>query len=196
LPQKEHVTGVILAGGRSTRFGSNKLEARVDGVAMLHRVVAAMEEVVSEIHVSVGSSTEMSDIVKSTGCGIIEDEIQGIGPIGGLMTAMRRLDSEWILLVAGDMPHLTSDTLRGLISQLPSWEGDAIVAVDPEGRVHPLAGCYRSSVLPNVEQCVREKKFAMMTLISTLRNVRYVTFPSKTLRNMNRLEDMGTGSFT
>ena len=197
------LAGVVLAGGESKRFGSDKLAVEIDGVAMLHRVIRAVKVVVPDVYVSIGSTAISADVVRSSGCPVIRDEMPGLGPIGGLYSVIRQLDYDWILVVAGDMPFMTSECLTSLISktetqtqtQTETENCDAIVATDHGGRLHPLVGCYASSTLPKIEECISAKKYAMKALISSLDNVRYVTFGDKTLRNMNRLEDIRTGSF-
>jgi len=195
------VTAVILAGGEGRRFGSDKLLAEVDGVEMLLRVIKAAKEAVSEVYISMGSAESstprLSGLIETTGLEVIRDDIHGIGPIGGLYTAFRQLDSEWVLLVAGDMPFLTSECLLALIAET-SPDVDAVVAREPSGRLHPVAGCYRSSVMPDIESCLEQGDFAMRSLILGLNSVRYVTFRRNTLRNVNRpgdLQDLHALSF-
>lgn len=187
------VVAVVLAGGRGRRFGSDKLAVEVDGVAMLIRVIDAARQAVSEVYISVGPSDSptlrSNALIEATGLDVIRDEIPGLGPIGGLYTAFLRLDAEWVLLVAGDMPFLTTECLLELIAEISS-DVDAVVARDPAGRLHPAAACYRSSVLPDIECCLEHGDFTMRTLISNLNNVLYVTFGLDTLRNVNRPDDL------
>lgn len=193
MTQSHPVVAVVLAGGRGRRFGSDKLVTEVDGVAMLLRVIDAARGAVSEVYISVGSSNSASSrsyaLIEATGLEVIRDEIPAVGPIGGLYTAFRRLHAEWVLLVAGDMPFLTSKCLLELVAETSS-DVDAVVAREPDGRLHPVAACYRSSVLPNIESCLQHGDFTMRTLISSLNNVRYVTFRVDTLRNVNRPDDL------
>ena len=148
---------------------------------------------VSEVYISVGSSDSSTPrskaLIEATGLEVIRDEIPRVGPIGGLYTAFRQLDAEWVLLVAGDMPFLTSECLLELMAET-SPDVDAVVAREPGGRLYPVVGCYQSSVLPNIESCLEHGDFAMKNLISGLNNVRHVTFRPDILRNVNRPDDL------
>lgn len=211
MSKSRGTAAIVLAGGLSRRFGSDKLSTEIDGVAMLHRVVEAAKGAVSEVYISVGSgdgsrppdrsqdsspdsSTGRSfgvsnDLVEAAGLPVLRDEIAGVGPIGGLYTAFRQVEVEWVLVVAGDMPFLTPGCLLELMAEA-SQDVDAVVARGPDGRIHPLLACYRSSILPTIERCLKGRSFAMKTLISNLRRVRYVTFQDDTLRNVNRPKDL------
>jgi molybdopterin-guanine dinucleotide biosynthesis protein A len=181
------MTGIVLAGGRSRRFGPDKLLVPVeDGRPMALKALAVVESVLSNVYLSVSSASHPWDLPADK---LIVDLHDGLGPMGGLHSAMSALEAGYFLVVAGDMPNLTTGILRELVEHTRP-DVDATVAVDSRGRLHPLLGIYRISVLPALEMCLLEEQRSMRHLLSLLKTVAYVTFPDDVLLNVNRPADL------
>ncbi|MFC2085598.1 molybdenum cofactor guanylyltransferase [Bacteroidota bacterium] len=187
--QSRSPVALILAGGGSKRFGSNKLVVETGGKTILQHAVEAASGVVPELYLSVGAAGHSILAAASVDLPVVYDEIPDIGPLGGLHAAFSKLDAEWILLVAGDMPRVTAPTLQTIVAARATYL-DAVIAKDPDGRVHPLLGCYRSSVQAHVVDQINRKNYSMKGLISRLKRVRYITFPLDVVQNVNRPDDL------
>jgi molybdopterin-guanine dinucleotide biosynthesis protein A len=116
------VAGVVLAGGRSRRFGRPKLDAEVDGQTLLDRAIEAVAEVASTVVVALGPSGSVA-IRASIERPLIltRDPIAGAGPLAGVATALQvALDGghDRAIVVAGDMPWLASAVLRAMLAAL------------------------------------------------------------------------------
>ena len=124
---------IVLAGGRSRRFGGNKLKARIDQKTILELLIGYLPK--SKIIV-VGEETELANLC------VREEPLFG-GPLAGILTAMPYVDSELVAIIAGDMPFAPL-----LIEQLiPSLKKDGVLPLDSEGVPQPLAAIYKSSAL-------------------------------------------------
>jgi len=113
---------VVLAGGRSSRFGSDKSRARLGGVSLLERVRSILRDVVSEVFVIGGDTSE-----------IAEPE-PGAGPLQALIAALRearRRDATGVIAVACDLPLFDVASARRLARPLTD---------DSVGRVPRVAG--------------------------------------------------------
>lgn len=181
-------TAVVLAGGASTRFGSDKTAALVDGVTLLDRVIGVARTVADDVLVvgprapgsprplsgtgagagapaSSGSPAEVSEVCRQ----IVEPEPRR-GPLGGLAHGLAHVDSPVVLVLAADHPHLQPELLRSLIARLA--DGDATVdAVVPmrDGRPEPLVAAYRTDVGPVAEQVLADGGRSMRALLDRLR---------------------------
>lgn len=138
------VTGLVLAGGASRRFGEDKARYLVDGASMIERVVRAVSEVVHPVRISIGGDTEPFQLELEH----VRDLTPDAGPLGGLQAGLRRGERRWLLVVACDLPFLTSDVLTSLLDARTS-EADATVARTPEDaciRIAPaiIAACCAS----------------------------------------------------
>lgn len=123
---------IVLAGGRSRRFGSDKLAARLaDGRSVLAHAVAAVETVVDELVVVVAPEASRPEGLPARAVIVADPESDG-GPLVGLGAGLAAIADDVILVVGGDMPALDPSVLRLLraaIGDDPSVEA-ARLAVD------------------------------------------------------------------
>lgn len=138
--------GAVLAGGEGRRFGEPKAQAEVGGIPMVDRAVATLREVVDEVVVV--TSRPMAHPPAP----VVEDRVEGRGPLGGLEAALRAARDggfDGVLLVACDLPLLTPELLRRVTSAL---DGHPAAAPQREaGGVEPLCAAYGVATLPEVE---------------------------------------------
>jgi selenocysteine-specific elongation factor len=136
------VTGIVLAGGRSTRFGGDKLTAEVGGRPLLHLAIIAVAAEVDEIVVVVGADAPapaLPDVPVPVV--VARDAIAGQGPLGGLSAGIAAAAHPAALLVGGDQPALQPALLRELLRRLGTDTGGPpldVVGVEEEGRLRPL----------------------------------------------------------
>jgi molybdopterin-guanine dinucleotide biosynthesis protein A len=103
------VLGVVLAGGASTRMGSDKALIEIDGRPMIGHVINALREVCTDLLI-VGRDGKLNGIP----C-VPDDHAGRLGPAAGVATALRVADGRAVLVVAVDQPFLRSETLRKLV---------------------------------------------------------------------------------
>src|SRR5512142_2916527 len=103
--------GFVLAGGRSSRMGQDKALLPWKGSTLI-------ESVAREVFNAAGSVTLIGSPERygSLGFPVISDKIQGCGPLGGLHAALSVTTAEWNILVACDMPAVTSELLKELLA--------------------------------------------------------------------------------
>jgi molybdopterin-guanine dinucleotide biosynthesis protein A len=126
------VSVVILAGGRSSRFGRDKLAEPIDGRTLLGRVIDAVRPVASEIIVvaAPGATPVVPDDVR-----IVHDPVAFEGPLVGARTGVAAASQPLVLLVGGDMPGLLGAVLDSMVRALGSAEA---VVLEHDGRRRPL----------------------------------------------------------
>jgi len=137
MTERLRATAIVLAGGRSTRFGRDKLSAELDGVPLLHHAVRAVAGVCDEVLVVAAPSglsvTLPHDLVPPPTT-VRDAEPQG-GPLVALELASRTATHGRLLLVGGDMPELAPAVLRRLLAWPAGREGACLVA---DGWPRPL----------------------------------------------------------
>ena len=139
------VSGIVLAGGRSSRFGTDKLAARFGDSSLLERAVAAVAAVASEVVVVLAPGDER--LLPATTVPVrraVDPEPFG-GPLVGLLAGLEAAREPVAVVVGGDMPTLAPDVLRLLIRALSAREGsrDAAVLVQ-RGDARPLPCAVRN----------------------------------------------------
>jgi FdhD protein len=156
------VTGVILAGGGSRRMGSDKALLPYQGGRFIEAIHRRMEELFEEVIVAAGE-TGRYDFLP---CRRVPDLIPGMGALGGIHAALRHSGSERIFVVACDMPHLKQDLIRHLCSL--AEEADVVVP-EGDGGLEPLHAVYRKSVLPAVEEALRDGQCRVVSFFDRVR---------------------------
>ena len=108
---RDQIVGVVLAGGRSSRFGSNKALYVHEGQTLLSRAVQMLIPLCGKVYIS-GECPDYQCL--NIEC--IPDAINGIGPLGGMYSAMLHISSPYYLFVSCDMPYMTSVYAKQLLS--------------------------------------------------------------------------------
>jgi molybdopterin-guanine dinucleotide biosynthesis protein A len=129
------LTGVLLVGGASARFGSPKALALFRGETLAERGHRLLAEVCDEVLV-VGKARELPGLPFP----VVDDGTEERAPIHGLVAGLRRAAHETVVALPVDVPLITPDALRAL------GEAGAV----PSQRV-PLPGAYPRSLLPALE---------------------------------------------
>jgi molybdopterin-guanine dinucleotide biosynthesis protein A len=118
------IAGIVLAGGSSTRFGSDKLRATYRGRPLLHHAIARVEAVSEDVVVVMGPAADGRELPPSAR--LAHDSTEGEGPLAGLHAGLlAAVRSDIAVVVAGDMPDVPASVLGALIDVLRSSEHDA-----------------------------------------------------------------------
>lgn len=114
------VTAIVLAGGRSTRFGSDKLAALVAGRPLLHRAIHAVADVADEVVVVLAPGAPVPTLPERLAprITIARDAVARAGPLAGLAAGLAAATHPRALLVAGDQPFLRVAVLGALLDEL------------------------------------------------------------------------------
>jgi molybdopterin-guanine dinucleotide biosynthesis protein A len=133
------VTGVVLAGGRSSRFGRNKLLEPYGGTPMLHRVVVRLAEVCGEVVVVIAPAADEPPMPLGVDVRFARDAVEGDGPLAGTHAGLLDVRTPYALLCAGDMPDLQTAVLLEMLRVADEIaDGADGVALLDDRRVRPL----------------------------------------------------------
>ncbi|HEY6001068.1 MAG TPA: molybdenum cofactor guanylyltransferase [bacterium] len=160
-------SAAVLAGGRSSRMGSNKALLEVGGRAMLARTAELLRPLVDDLFVSANDPAPYADL----GLRVVPDVHRDVGAIGGIHAAIAAAAHPVVLCVACDMPHLAPAVLELLLGA--DAEGaDALVPL-VGGRPEPLLALYCRGALPGFERAIRGGRLRVVDALEGLR-VRHV----------------------
>jgi len=129
--------GFVLAGGRSSRMGSDK-------ALLPFRQGTLLQYVAAQVKAATGNITLVGDPARYSNFGylVIADIFVGCGPLAGIHSALHRSTAEWNLIVACDMPEINVDFLRQLVERAQGGTADAVIP-ESEGLPQPLCAAYR-----------------------------------------------------
>ena len=133
------VAGIVLAGGSSTRFGSDKLRAPYRGRPLFHHAIEHVTEVSEDVVVVMAPTAEAHDL--PGGARLAHDSTEGEGPLAGLHAGLLAVvRSDVAIVVAGDMPDVPVAVLRVLIEAVePGGRAAAALAVGGTPSPVPVA---------------------------------------------------------
>jgi molybdopterin-guanine dinucleotide biosynthesis protein A len=124
---------VVLTGGKSKRFGSDKSHALINNRTLLEYVTDGLDDLII-----VGPETSIPAFY-------IQEEPLGGGPVLAIGAALKHVDSDLVAIFATDMPFAP----RVIPQLLQALINDAALPIDCEGFAQPLAGIYRTEPLQN-----------------------------------------------
>ena len=175
--------GFVLAGGGSTRMGQDKALLPYRGTTLVEYLAWVVSRVVGSVAV-IGDPERYRDVKRP----VYADRRPGLGPLGGLYTALSMTPADWNVVVACDMPGISPLALRMLIEPEAKTGRNAVMAKGPSGEPEPLCAAYHRSCLALLAQAIRNKRFKMMDLIPYLR-VEYRPLDPALLVNVNTPDD-------
>ena len=160
------VTGVILAGGKSSRFGTNKALVEINGSRLIDRVTGSLSSIFKRIILITNSPQDYSYL----GLPIYEDLVRGLGPIGGILTGLENIHHEAGFFIACDMPFISEDLIRYMVSIRAGF--DAVVP-KIDWKMEPLHALYTKSCVPVINEMIASGIYQTIKSLNNL-NVRYV----------------------
>ena len=182
-------TGVVLAGGQSSRMGSDKALIQIDGRSLLDRALDRLDRHVSEFLV-IGDPEKYGHI----GPFVFADNNPGNGPLGGITTAMRYASNDNLLVLACDMPAVNDKLLELLKSRLGNFT-DAVVPVHGD-HVEPLCAAYHRRCSSIFNFALDRGELKMQMVLEKIRMDRLEiilgdgTWPTDLFRNLNYPADL------
>lgn len=167
---KLRVTGVILAGGMSTRLGRDKAIEPLAGQSLIGRVLSRLSTVTDESVIVVNDEHRGSELPLPADAVVAVDAYPGSGSLGGIFTGLQAANSEWALVVACDMPFLNPMLLSRMLDL--RTDHDVVVPV-LDGRPEPTHALYSKTCLPHMEERLQDGKLKITGCFEHVR-VRYI----------------------
>lgn len=164
-PEKD-ITGVILAGGKSSRYGSNKALVRIEGIPLIERVTAVMQSLFEHVFLI----TNTPEAYAYLGFPMYEDLIKGLGPLGGIYTALTVISNGGGFFVPCDMPFLNPYLIRHMVEIRGNY--DAVVPKISE-KTEALHALYCKACLPAVKKLIDRREYQIFRFFPEI-SVRYV----------------------
>ena len=183
--KKEKITGVILAGGKNSRMGTDKGLLMIEGKKIIERIIDAMKTVVDEIII-----ISNGDHYNNLGYKVYSDIIKECGPMGGIHTAFSFSNTEKNLVVSCDMPFLDSETLKIIVGNANECE---IAIPEHNGMTEPLCAVYSTVCRNKFSQLLGSGEWKLRDSLKCF-NVKKILFDNeseaeKTFSNINTKEE-------
>lgn len=184
---KTEISVGILAGGNSSRMGTDKALIRIGNERFIDRISDELGSF-SEIIVSAGTCRTYEELGFKT----VYDENVGIGPMEGIRQILRNADTEYVFICAADMPFIKKELVRYMLGYISS-DHDCYVVAD-EDHIHPLCAIYKKSAIPVIEELISNGQYRLREIFARI-PTKYITldftvFDRKIIRNINTREEL------
>ncbi len=179
---------IVLVGGRSRRFGRDKLRepwtGSQGGTWLVDQPRLTLEAIFGPRVWAIGDcDAEIALRFHRT----ISDTLPGSGPLGAMITALRSATDD-VLMLAGDLPYIEPVVIRALITAA-AQDPRADAALAKTDRVEPCIAIYRRTALPIFEAAFAAGRLDMHGTIAMMRHLT-VPLPASMACNANRPEDL------
>lgn len=181
------MTAVVLAGGRGRRMRADKATLPVGRTTLLGHVLAQIAPLFDDVLVSLSPHQDASPLSRAPNVRLVRDERPGLGPIGGLLTALRAARNEACAVIACDIPDIDVPLLRDLAKAAAN--ADIAVPVGPSGLYEPLFAVYRRSIIPAVEALLERGERSLLPLYDRCRTAVVRFEDPQRVRNLNTRRD-------
>ena len=188
----EPVWGLVLAGGKSRRMGSDKALLRQNGETQLSRTVALLETQLERVFVST-TAAQADDAERSQFDQII-DRYEGVGPVAGILSAMdTNADVSWLVL-ACDLPNIDQATIAYLLENFSPNHPATAYRSTYDDLPEPLCAIYSPEARAVIDSFVDQGMHCPRKILIKSNTHLLVQPNPAALHNINRPEDLaGTG---
>ncbi len=196
------VTAFILAGGKSTRMGTDKAfvtlgDGNLDGRTLLARALDLARSVSAEVRI-VGDRAKFAAFAPT-----VEDVFRNCGPLGGIHAALRSSQTDLNLILAVDVPYVSPALLLYLIKCTRSNASATVTVVHAEGGYQPLCAVYRRAFADAAEKALQEGHYKIGALFATAltqtiteEELKAAGFSPEMFRNLNTPQELAEASET
>lgn len=184
LISKENITGIILAGGKSSRMGEDKGFLKLHGSSFMELIIEALKPLVSEIIIR-GNKPDYDCF----GLRRIEDPIKNEGPLVGLYSGLMASKTEYNFVLSCDVPLVKSSNLNLLIKNYEaSFDG---ILFQQNDQLMPLIGFYKSTCAERFKAVFDSGERRLINALSTC-NMKIITLDQdlKALTNINTRSEL------
>ena len=150
-------TAIILAGGKSSRMGSDKGLVLLNGKPMISYIIEILKKM--QIPIIIISNNEN---YKQFGLPVFADIIKEKGPLGGIYTGLKNSKTESNIIVSCDVPFLSNRIIELLINK---DNGYPISVVQSNGKTHPLIGLYSKKIVKKLFDTILLEKLKVRSFI-------------------------------
>ena len=182
--------GIILAGGKSSRFKGNKAFAEISSQRLIERVFNVLDAVFPKI-IIVTNTPEDYQIFNAE---IVIDIYPGRGPLGGMHAGLIASPFELNFVTACDMPFINKELVKYLVDQA-AVDDDAVVPVIG-GYPEPLTAVYRRTCIKYIEKVIMADLYQVKSFYKYI-NIKYIPeeellgfWGEKLFFNINTMDDL------
>jgi molybdopterin-guanine dinucleotide biosynthesis protein A len=158
---RSELTGIILAGGKSSRMGREKGLLEIHGKQLISYGIDLLSMYTDRILISSGNPDYQTFRLE-----MVPDSVTGQGPAAGLAAALKKSTTTWNLIIACDLPFLEPALIDSLLEN--SDHNQVVIPVHGDVQ-EPLAGLYHQTCAEDFESAVSSGNLALHKILLTMK---------------------------
>lgn len=158
---KRPITGIVVAGGKSTRMGSDKASLPWDTTDILHTELTKLASICDDLIVV----SNIPRNIQFPGVRVVPDNHRDCGPLGGMEAGLTAARHELCFIIACDMPFLDIASAAYIVEAAADADA-AVPRID--GCWHPLYAAYRRTCLPIVRNLLLSRRLRLSELLESI----------------------------
>lgn len=161
MSKTELLSAIILAGGQSSRMGQDKALIPLQGIPLLRRVCEVALHCASEVYVVTPWPERYQDLLPDA-CRLLQEvplpgQTAPHGPLVGFAQGLAQVKTDWVLLLACDLPQLQVNVLQNWATRLEKTDKNVIALLPRHAKGwEPLCGFYRRQCLPILSDFINQ----------------------------------------
>jgi len=174
------ISGAILAGGKSKRLGEDKALVKIGDIPLIERAVQAIKPVISQPMI-ITNTPKKFDYLNLP---IYRDIIPNLGPLGGIYTALNYATDNHVLVMACDLPNVTTRIIQVL------WDRGShqdILVLDAGFGLEPLCAVYSKRCIPVIKDQIEKGELKVTDFFPKIQKVEVL--------KLKEIEDRSSGRF-
>jgi len=153
-----HTDAYLLAGGKSSRMGSDKGLLLFRNKTLIERIIEQLQPLFEKL-IIVSNNPEYQKF----GLEVIEDLIKDIGPAGGIHAALNHTKADGIFVVSCDMPFITTKAVQFILKNSLNQQ---ITLPFHQGKIQPLSGVYSRDCFKKWERLIEQKIIKLQQMVT------------------------------
>ncbi len=143
---------IILAGGKSSRMGKDKALLSIEGKSFLSHIYQQANQFSQQVYIVTPWQEKYQDLVDDN-CQFITEAKKFQGPLSAFSQGLTHIQTQWVLLLACDLPYFNLAPIENWINELEQLPPDSVAfLVNNQNRWECLCGFYRRNCLSSIEQ--------------------------------------------
>lgn len=152
---------IILSGGKSSRFGSDKGLASLNGKPLIDYSISLCRHFTKDILLS-SNNQEYAKF----GLAVVPDVYKNAGPMAGIFSSLQKSKHDINLILACDSPFVNQSIIESLLQEYQ--DEDVIIFQTADQRYHPLLGLYHQRILTDLQHSLEQGHYKLIELILSL----------------------------
>ncbi len=187
MSDNRNITGIILAGGKSSRMGTDKGFLQLNNRSFVEYSIKALKPLVSDILIVSDHTT-----YDSFGYKRIKDVVKDAGPVAGIYSGLETTKSEYNLVLSCDIPLINTSILEKLIDAID--DTSEIIQIEANGKTMPLIAFYKKDCKEKFYNALQndERRLRVVVNQCKTKNVLLNANEYDTTMNVNTKEELKT----